>query len=672
MMKIRTLKVILTACLAGVMLLVAATTVAESISWQVKLKSRTFTPAAINSAETLLPTDPYVFLQLESGIPDEAERALLQELGVELVQYIPDNTWVAYLPDLIDWETIPGIHAVAPILPMDKMAVPAADFPVDDDGLIAARVLWWDDAAISWPSGIVSAELQDDFSYIVTTADPATLDELAALPTVHRIEPAMERSVLNDTIRTALGLDAPLPPVDNLDGSGVIIGVFDEGRVDDHMDLAGRVEHHPSMFLYGHDVSTHTTHVAGTIAGNGENSLNQGGTMLEWRGVAPAANLIAHAQWINIYNPDSADYNPDIDIANNSWGYPACSRLGDYSIDSQKYDGYTEIPILFAAGNSRQACPAEAPDGYGTILGLMQSAKNILAVGATDPSGIAADFSSMGPTQDGRIKPEVVAPGYSIISTCMDDTYCGFNGTSMSTPAAAGALALLKQYTQEFRPNLPPLSAAAQRALIIHGAADVPPAGPDYATGFGVVNVPAAVAAVDYLTEAVIDDGDVTDYFFYTLDVDAELKITLLWADTPADPMAEQALVNDLDLELIAPDGTVYLPYVLDPETPDATATQGVDHTNIVEQVYVASPQIGLWTARISAGSVPSGSQSYAVVGFAIAPPTAVTTARQAAGTESNLQLFIQLATVLAAVTVLLGRDWPVKEVFFTASDGSE
>src|SRR3989338_10350733 len=151
------------------------------------------------------------------------------------------------------------------------------------------------------------------------------------------------------------------------------------------------------------------------------------------------------------------------------------------------------MAIVWAAGNERSA-----NSGYCGSLGLtynttipMGTAKNVITVGAVDDDATMSSFSSWGPTDDGRIKPDIVANGVSVTSSVPTDSYSSSSGTSMATPAVSGSIALLHQYYKSIH-NINP-DPAIVKALVIHTARDLNNTGPDFTTGWGLVNITKAI-----------------------------------------------------------------------------------------------------------------------------------------------------------------------------------
>jgi subtilisin family serine protease len=232
-------------------------------------------------------------------------------------------------------------------------------------------------------------------------------------------------------------------------------------------------------------------------------------------------------------------------------------------------------------------------------------------------------FSSWGPVDDGRIRPDVCAPGCQaggdggITSTCYGGGYCVKCGTSMATPAVAGCLALILQQYRE-TPGLAiwPLPSTL-KALLINTAQDYYHEGPDFQFGYGEVRPQAAVDVLRrnlMFHEATLDQGDAHLYQFNVVEPMPELKATVAWSDPPGEQLAAVELVNNLDILLESPSGGLHYPWVLDPANPDTPATRGIDQLNPVEQVVVTDPEQGVWTLHVTGHNVPEGPQSYSLV----------------------------------------------------------
>lgn len=235
-------------------------------------------------------------------------------------------------------------------------------------------------------------------------------------------------------------------------------------------------------------------------------------------------------------------------------------------------------------------------------------------------------FSSWGPTDDGRLKPDIVAPGCQsggdggVTSTVPGDAYNTFCGTSMATPAVSGSVALILQDYRSMHSNNDPLPSTI-KALLAQTAKDLGRTGPDFEFGYGRINVTSAINLIrsdtnanDVIIEKNIVEQDSKDVYSLTVSGQTQLKITLAWDDEPGMPNAAKELVNNLDLRLIAPDGTIHFPWLLDPNNPSIAATTGIDSVNNIEQVYVNNPSSGTWQVEVIGTAVPIAPQKYSLV----------------------------------------------------------
>lgn len=245
---------------------------------------------------------------------------------------------------------------------------------------------------------------------------------------------------------------------------------------------------------------------------------------------------------------------------------------------------------------------------YRTVSNLA-SAKNVLTVGAYDSRSeipALASFSSIGPTSDGRIKPEIVAPGVAIYTTgsVTDINYFRISGTSVAAALVGSHAQNLLGELMEYRAGIP--LSSTMRALLVH-TAQRDEEGPDYRQGWGIFSPEKAqhMIAKDrfsggdvLITESELEQG--AEQKFTVQAVGNEpLRITLAWTDPPADRVLDFGLrqtgilVHDLDLRVTSPSGKVWEPFVLDPEQPHLPAELGDNTRDNVEQILIANPEPG-------------------------------------------------------------------------------
>lgn len=415
----------------------------------------------------------------------------------------------------------------------------------------------------------------------------------------------------------------------DLDGSGQIVAVADSGLDEDHGDFGTRVVGNFDVIGDGSTADKHSghgTHVACTVLGDG----TKGG----YAGVAPDAELYFQAMENdntgNFQSPSlnyllNTAYNSGARIHTNSWGSSAASNQGKYTSESEDvddrannydrvYNGVEGLTILFAAGN-------DGPNA-GTVSSP-STAKNSVTVGNHQaryngaPDNLMSG-SSRGPTDDGRIKPDIIAPG-GYVRSCRaqeaQDTagsswqstwYLEYTGTSMATPNAAGASALIREYLLEIAQRPSPQGALI-KALLVLGAQDINTRDiPNNDEGWGRVNLKETLAPSQGRGIWVDDrsmlsnTGQSKSYVFNVTFANSQLKTVLAWSDARGSRFSNNQLVNDLDLEVESPDGTIYLGN----DFANGRSTTGgtKDDVNNLEVVLIDTAMKGIWTVRVKDG----------------------------------------------------------------------
>lgn len=460
----------------------------------------------------------------------------------------------------------------------------------------------------------------------------------------------------------------------NLEGAGFTLGEWDGGAVlSAHEQFNGRV----SQMDAPASTSNHATHVAGTLIGNGTNAPTAKGmapqVMLKaWDFNNPIGELASDSALLLLvsnhsYAPIAGwQYNPNIAGWNWHGGTAQLmvggedSRFGIYDNDARSYDVVANYRpyhlICFGAGNDRNDVPAtNSPcvdvengnsfnydpalhpgiDGPYDCMPSFQTAKNVLTVGAVDdlPNGgtpVMTSFSNWGGTDDGRIKPDLVANGFELYSASASgiDQYDILTGTSMSCPNVAGSLILLQEHYEDVHGTGNFMQSATLKALAIHTASEAgTAAGPDYQFGWGLLNAKKAVEVIDQdaifdrtILEGTIANGETKTFHIQV--ADTAFRATLAWNDpagvataagTLNDPTIK--LVNDLDLRVTV-DATniTALPYILDPTNPGNAATAGDNIRDNVEQVNIASP-VGLTlTVTVTHKGTLAGPQNFSLI----------------------------------------------------------
>ena len=622
-----------------------------------------------------------LFLVQFAGPLSAAERAELRALDVELIKYVPDDAFVARFnrvsPDKIG--TLACVRWVGPYRPEDKIhpglsAIARAALPAGQT--VAVNVLISPGATPAEIAGArtLLSSVQHETrlrqgTILRGNLEPARLPALAQSEAVLWIERAPKRKLVDEAAAKIVGGDdgnvgtPTLTQQLGFNGAGVTVCVADTGLDTGntntlHPDLRGRV----TGFKYygsltdGSDGYGHGTHCAGIVAGNaatGETDPDTGA--FYGLGVASGASLFIE----RIFDADANEVSPapgdgdltrdavraGAQIGANSWGNDV---QGEYDIDAAQFDelvrdadpstaGDQPYILEFSAGNA-------GPDAE--TMDSPASGKNVIATGASEnvPGTLAetyglyadgpdtmADFSSRGPCQDGRLKPDLVAPGTWIASAAssvapnesaiawspIDDYYVYMGGTSMSGPHAAGAAAVFVQFYKSRNTNAVP-SPALVKAALINSADELDEANggpgpvPNNDEGWGrinlaniiVTNIASAPRFYQYLDQTVLlTNGQVYAQHIFVRSLAEPLKITLAYTDVPGFPGAIPALVNDLDLEVVAPDGTRYRgnQFGAGESVPNAPTP---DTLNNVEGVFLSQPAPGDYLVRVRGSKI--------------------------------------------------------------------
>lgn len=393
----------------------------------------------------------------------------------------------------------------------------------------------------------------------------------------------------------------------DLNGEGMTVGIGDEGRIGTHADLSAGIDDRAS---YG--VSGHSTLVAGIVTGAGLLDPFYG------RGYAPKAKVLVRNFTDILWSTPEYISDFGMYITNNSYGAALndCAYIGDYNSTSGALDAmmktYKPLLHVFAAGNSGGMTCAPHPATYGTVAGGYQVSKNVLTVGSISFLEQLSGFSSRGPVDDGRLKPEIVAGGAGRYSTIATNNYVTSSGTSFASPAAMGMATLLyERYKQLHNDSLP--DATLIKSIMSNTADDLLSTGPDFLTGYGKINGVRAVELLEqhHYESIDIDHAQMIVKTFEVAGGIASIDVMLMWCDPPAAPFSNQALVNDLDMIIIDPSGDTIRPWQLNysPTGVNQPAIRGTDHTNNHEQITVSIAEQGTYTVIITGYDIPLGSQ---------------------------------------------------------------
>ncbi len=640
------------------------------------------------------PTPELRVLVVDVGVAGEV-RGVLAETGAKIVAYLAPQEWlvagdgavlsaISGVVSVRRWRSADGVHALAArskntesdvVLVVAALAPGMAVEPLGDRlETMGVRVSWTDETARPVPQ----------LGLRVPRARLAALvEQLEATPGLVWAEPQAPVRLLNSgsVWRCQSGVRERTPIFEHgLRGEGQVIGIMDTGLdVDDcrfNDSTAGlpalnqttgtevNPDHRKVLAVDFHweadwplrpdswDGHGHGTHVAGSAAGD----VDGNGTFDGVDGMAPAAKLVI--QDGGAFTDDCADLpglgcpvkplGPVLEqawaqgarIHTNSWGdeenFLPYGRYTERTADVDRFTwDHKDTLVFFAAGN---AGPADD-----TVISPA-TGKNVVAVGATlhgdfEPPCVV-DFSSRGWTHDGRIKPDVLAPGMWVVSAATNRVVPGpscsnaqSSGTSMAAPTAAGLAALVRQYfTDGFYPagfarpgDAFEPSAALVKAVLIASAVDLSTMGcphqpiPSREQGWGLIQLDTALAfsgddhrlLVDDHREGFSASADEPVSLTIAVTESGPLKVVLVWTDAPSSSLAETNLVNDLDLTVSGPEGAFHGNVI----QAGASIPGGFpDRINNVEVVLLPEADKGLWTVEVSPQAIAAPEQDYALV----------------------------------------------------------
>lgn len=578
-----------------------------------------------------------VVIQLSGPVREEWKEEL-EDIGVTLGDYIPDYAFIAKIEDeqvRREVEELTFVEDVMAFTPKSKVSSELR-FEGGNRERVDVAVIGFNQRVDMYRTMTKMTEDQDirdiqspeDAPHIsIAKMDQETIEQVIESDDVIAVVPVPENKLHNDVAATIIHSDKLAST--GYTGKGQIVGVadtgLDTGKLQTmHPDFKGQIEKLISLGRPNDasDVHGHGTHVAGSLVGTGEASDGQ------YKGTAPGAKLIFHSienakgkLVTDVETILQEAYEEGARIHSNSWG---ADDKGEYSLSSLLFDRFLwehpDMTVLVAAGN-------DGEKGYKTI-GSPATAKNVIAVGATENvrpnlgknSDKADDVwvsSSRGLTGDGRLKPDIVAPGTAILSTRsslapsknfykrFNEHYAYMSGTSMATPILAGGVAQIREFLQEEGEKNP--SGALVKAMLLTSADNLDEDIREQ--GFGRANLANAIETSYKDEKDGIRTREKVTYKVKVSDDSKPLAITLAWTDYPAAIVAKRALVNDLNLKVTTPSGEK----LNGNDFFEAPYNDEVDNLNNVEQVWITEPEEGTYTVMVEGYNIPKGPQPYAL-----------------------------------------------------------
>lgn len=429
------------------------------------------------------------------------------------------------------------------------------------------------------------------------------LDSLLALPPIRFADvyrKPVEEMIINTSDMRLNRIALAWQNYPQWQGQGMVIS-FKESMFDTaDIDLLHK---HVPAAAEATATSEHATIMTTLAAGRGNSDITG-------KGVAPLAQL-SNADYSTNLLPEPDAYYQDLHIGvqNHSYGTPSIENY--YGLEAQAFDAQAwsldTLLHVFSSGNIGDSVASEGSyagvKGYANLSGNFKQAKNVLVAGGTDADNNVPLPSSKGPAYDGRIKPDIVAYGQ--------------DGTSGAAALCSGVATLLQQACAAQYGHRP--GAALVKGLLINSATDIGNPGPNYSSGYGALHAARALQTLQdgHFREAQVSAGGSITLPLQIPAGTGALKVTLVWNDPPAQANATQALVNDLDLQVITPGGVPLLPWVL--TNINAPAIRGRDSLNNVEQVTLEPATAGTYSLVVNATHLHAGTQRFYVV-YSFAP----------------------------------------------------
>ena len=419
----------------------------------------------------------------------------------------------------------------------------------------------------------------------------------------------------------------------NLDGQNMHVATWDGGpTLATHQEFqdnspipVSRVDN-PDLSA-SNDQSDHSTHVSGTIIAKG--------TSAQAKGMAPQATLTSFDWDFDDQEALNEATTNGLLLSNHSYGIPMQTNpsfawmMGCYDTEARTWDDVAFnapyfLSVVSAGNDGSNTYTGGLAANYDKLVGNKNSKNNLVVANADNPlinpngSGELLSMSinsgsSQGPSDDGRIKPDITADGtsvYSSISTS-DTAYSTYNGTSMSAPNTTGTLLLLQQYYNQL--NSKYMRAATLKGLACHTADESPSVpGPGPIFGWGLLNAKRAAETIlgDTNNTALLVETSLSPGQTYTrtfnISGTSPLSATLCWTDPPGTAKDTQlnspvpALVNDLDLRLTDSNSLVSLPWRLDLSNVVALAQKGDNLVDTVENIDIPAPVSGSYTLTVT------------------------------------------------------------------------
>lgn len=563
-----------------------------------------------------------------NAIPTNQQKEALAAAGIQLKSYLPNLAYQAVIGRYADLTKLRDAGARSVIVLESDWKLNAKlksdilpDWAVHNKKFIDLTVRYFKglsaDAVVAslTAKGHTLIRRYDYGSWVEIRTDISKINEVAALSYVNGVEPIAPPSTPDDergrSLHRSNVINSYSPMGRHYDGTGVSAALADDGPVGPHIDYQGRIDQSNTTNNQG----THGDMTAGILMGAGN--------------LDPTIRGMGTGAFIYIYDIGGYNHILNSPTTNQTLGVMVTSTsysqgCNEYTTDTQTGDQIlnqnpTLLHVYSAGNNGGGNCQYGAGAGWGNITGGYKQGKNVIACGNLNYLDALEASSSRGPSEDGRIKPDICANGAGQLSTDGPNTYQVGGGTSAACPGIAGIVTQLHQAYRDLNAGAD-AEGALIKASMLNTAEDLGNAGPDFKFGWGRVNAFRAVTTLEdnrYMSD-VISQGGTNNHTITVPANTQQLRVMIYWCDVEGDPLATKALVNDLNMLVTDPSSATFQPWVLNPApnatTLNALAVRGNDDLNNMEQVTIDSPVAGTYSIDIDGVTVPVGPQKYYIV----------------------------------------------------------
>lgn len=576
--------------------------------------------------------------------PEDSDVARLNSLGIQLLHYVPQQTYIIAMPANVTLADVnlqvntsdfwfKAIDSLPLALRVDSSVVNYLNNVTINSLPVLVGISLFDNVNNIQKindlnfTGASLVAMNDSIYTLFAMMTPASITTVSNMPWVQYMNVYQPPSFQTQIPDTSLNEEIQPSLVDYYHNNTLLTGNYttvntyetEQPYLFHHIDNDDNIlnwNSNPAATVQGFQVP-----VCGIVGGRGVSNP-------KYRGLAPNASIYAFDEqqlpWYSIAPPTNTDFDAfltaasdihviaDVLVANTNSNW--CGSGAKYNIISEIADYLLlKAPHVVCVNSIGSSC---STIGYGSVVNENAASKNTLSVGSYDyTKNSLVPNCPWGPVYDGRMKPDllaktgVMAPAVDLNDLTVKNLLDNFSIPACPTSVTAGASALLHEAIIS---KLKKGKGMTIKAAFLNSAQDIENPGPDYKTGFGLLDVYSAVNCIDNSIIASVNQGDISVYTFDISKSTQSCKVFLYWNDEQNLPGTATSLMNDLDLWVEDPNGKVTKPLVLNPNSPSALALKGADHLNNCEQVVLDTIPLGTYKIYVK-GTITKGEILYAV-----------------------------------------------------------